>query len=106
MPRPAGRSAPRAGPDSRLLRDDVGLRDDTQDGAVLADDRDARDVTLGEQPGHVLDRPLRRDRDDVARHHVADLHAAILRVAPCGKPERESVAAPMAPGGSAATFLS
>ena len=48
-----------------LLEEQVALGDDADDGAVLADDRDARDAALDEQPGHLPERRRRADRDDI-----------------------------------------
>ena len=63
---------------ARLLRDDVGLRDDAEDLESLTDHGDARDSVLEQDRGDVLERRLRTDRDRIPCHEVRNLHVIDL----------------------------
>ena len=71
--------------DASTLRDQVELRNDTQNPPFVIDDWNPGDPMLHEQPRDLIDRRTRLDRDDVPRHDFVR-QDGIDRVSHCMPP--------------------
>ena len=58
---------------SLLLDQQVGLRDDADDGTVSVEHGYAADPLIDEQPGHILEGRLGMDGNDLPRHDITNL---------------------------------